>query len=143
MIAMVENRRSIAFLFLLSLATTSALHGDDPPKPAGASSLDGSWQAWYTNAGAKAYEMEFANGKFHAVQGEQWYKGEILLDEEAVPARIDFTIHECECGFKGKTSTGIFRWDGDSIEIRAPQPGDPRPTEFDAESGETMRLLRR
>ena len=42
----------------------------------------------------------------------------------------------------GKTSEGIFRWDGDVIEIRAPSPGDPRATEFDKESGETMRLVR-
>lgn len=26
-------------------------------------------------------------------------------------------------------------------EIRAPTPGDPRPTEFDEESGETIRLV--
>ena len=45
-------------------------------------------------------------------------------------------------GFAGKTSKGIFRWDGDVIEIRAPSPGDPRATEFDEESGETMRLVR-
>ena len=31
---------------------------------------------------------------------------------------------------------------GDVIEIRAPAPGDPRATEFDKESGETMRLVR-
>ena len=42
-----------------------------------------------------------------------------------------------------KTSAGIFRWDGDVVEIRAPAPGDPRPTESDEESGETTRLVRR
>ncbi len=48
----------------------------------------------------------------------------------------------CNCSFVDKTSKGIFRWDGDVIEIRAPAPGDPRATEFDDESGETMRLVR-
>ncbi len=65
-----------------------------------------------------------------------------MIDAEADPARIDFTIRECDCGFVDKTSKGIFRWDGDAIEIRAPEPGKPRPTEFDEESGETMRLVR-
>ena len=86
--------------------------------------------------------MEFSGDRFHAVQGEQWYKGEVAIDAEADPARIEFTIRECDCGFVGKTSKGIFRWDGDVIQIRAPEPGKPRPTEFDEKSGETMRLVR-
>jgi len=28
------------------------------------------------------------------------------------------------------------------IEIRAPSPGDPRPTEFDEKAGDGMRLVR-
>lgn len=107
-----------------------------------ASRLDGRWQAWYTEPNLKSYVMEFTGDRFHAVDGEQWYKGEVVIDAETDPARIDFTIRECECGFKDATSTGIFRWDGDAIEIRAPAPGNPRPTEFDQESGETMRLFR-
>ena len=65
-----------------------------------------------------------------------------MIDAETDPARIDFAIRECNCGFVDKTSKGIFRWDGDVIEIRAPAPGDPRATEFDEKAGETMRLVR-
>lgn len=137
MVGMITNR------LLLSLLAASTLLGGDPPKPAGGSFLDGTWQAWYEKGQLESYEMEFANGTFRAVDGEQWYKGEIVLDEEAVPARIDFTIRECDCGFVNETSAGIFRWDGDALEIRAPVPGKPRPAEFDEESGETMRLVRR
>jgi uncharacterized protein (TIGR03067 family) len=107
-----------------------------------ASRFDGRWQAWYANSESKSYEMEFSGDRFNAVDGEQWYKGEVVLDAEAAPARINFIIRECNCGFVDKTSEGIFRWDGDVIEIRAPAPGDPRATEFDEESGETMRLVR-
>ena len=106
-----------------------------------ASRFDGRWQARYTSSQA-AYKMEFSGDRFHAVQDEQWYKGEVVINAEADPARIDFTIRECNCGFVDKTSNGIFRWAGDVIEIRAPEPGDPRPTEFDEEAGETMRLVR-
>ena len=95
-----------------------------------ASRFDGRWQARYTSSPSSSYEMEFSGDRFHAVQGEQWYKGEVVIDAEADPARIDFIIRECDCGFLGKTSKGIFRRDGDAIEIRAPSPG------------ETMRLVR-
>ena len=122
------------FLGLLSVSTHGA--GAD------ASRFDGRWQVWYTSSQSKSYEMEFSGDRFHAVQGEQWYKGEVVIDAEADPARIDFTIRECDCGFVDKTSKGIFRWDGDVIEIRAPEPGASRATKFDKESGETMRLVR-
>ena len=121
-------------LGLLSVSTHGA--GDE------ASRFDGRWRAGYTSSPSAFYEMKFSGDRFHAVQGEQWYKGEVVIDAEADPARIDFTIRECDCGFVDKTSKGIFRWDGDAIEIRAPSPGDSRATEFDEESGETMRLVR-
>ena len=121
-------------LGLLSVSTHGA--GDE------ASRFDGRWEARYTTSPSAFYEMQFSGDRFHAVQGEQWYKGEVVIDAEADPARIDFTIRECKCGFLGKTSKGIFRWNGDVIEIRAPAPGDPRAKEFDEESSETMRLVR-
>lgn len=125
---------SLLLFSLLSVSTHVA--GDQ------ASRLDGRWQARYTSSPSSSYEMEFSGDRFHAIQGEQWYKGEFVIDAEADPARIDFNIRECNCGFVDKTSEGIFRWDGDVIEIRAPSPGDPRATKFDEESGETMRLVR-
>ena len=121
-------------LVLLSVSTHGACDK--------ASRFDGRWQAGYTSSPSSSYEMEFSGDRFHAVDREQWYKGEVVIDAEADPARIDFTIRECDCGFVDKKSKGIFRWDGDVIEIRAPAPGDPRPTEFDEEAGETMRLVR-
>ena len=124
----------LLLLGLLCMSTHGA--GDEPSR------FDGRWRAVYTTSPSAFYEMEFSGDWFSAVQGEAWYKGEIVIDTEADPARIDFTIQECECGYAGKTSKGIFRWDGDVLEIRAPSPGDPRATEFDGESDETMRLGR-
>ncbi|MCP3979089.1 MAG: hypothetical protein GY716_07125 [bacterium] len=124
-------------LLLLGLCCLSAHGAGDA-----ASRFDGRWMARYTTAPDAFYEMEFSGDRFHAVQGEASYKGELVIDAEADPPRIDFTIRECDCGFLDKTSKGIFRWDGDSIEIRAPSPGDPRATKFDDKSGETMRLVR-
>ena len=122
---------------LLGLLFVSTLGAGDET-----SRLDGRWQVWYTKGQFKSYLMEFSGDRFHAIEGEQWYKGEVVIDAEADPARIDFTIRECKCGFLGKTSTGIFRWNGDAIEIRAPEPGKPRPTKFDEKAGGSMRLVR-
>ena len=136
MSGMNKATRTLALILLGLLSVSTHGAGDE------ASRLDGRWQVWYTKSQSKSYEMEFSGDRFHAVDGEQWYKGEVVIDAEADPARIDFTIRECDCGFVDKTSTGIFRWDGDVIEIRSPEPGDPRPTEFDEEAGATMRLIR-
>jgi len=124
------------FLGLLSVSSHGAGAGEEPSR------FDGRWQVWYTASRSKSYRMEFSGGRFHAVDGEQWYKGEIVIDAGTDPARIDFTIRECDCTLVGKTSEAIFRWDGEALEIRAPSPGDPRPTAFDEKSGETMRLVR-
>ena len=129
------TRTLIPLLLVLLSVSTHGASGE-------ATRIDGRWQVWYTKSESKSYKMEFSGDRFNAVDGEQWYKGEVVIDAEADPARIDFIIRECDCGFLGKTSKGIFRWDGDGIEIRAPEPGASRATKFDKESGETMRLVR-
>ena len=131
-----KTTRTLVTLLVVLVSVSTHVAGD------GASRFDGRWRAGYTTSPSAISEMEFSGDRFHAVNGEQWYKGELAIDAEADPARIDFTIRECECGFLDKTSTGIVRWDGDVIEIRAPEPGDPRPTQFDEKSGATMRLVR-
>jgi uncharacterized protein (TIGR03067 family) len=134
---MSKTIRTVIPLLLALLCVSTHRAGD------ATSRFDGHWRAQYTTSESAFYKMEFSGDRFHAVNGEQWYKGEVAIDAEADPARIDFTIRECDCGFAGKTSKGIFRWDGDVIEVRAPEPSDPRPTEFDEKSGETMRLVRK
>ena len=133
---MTKATRTLTPLLLGLLSVSTHWAGDE------ASRFDGRWQVWYTSSQSKSYGMEFSGDRFHAVDGKQWYKGEVVIDAEADPARINFTIRECNCGFVDKTSKGIFRWDGEVVEIRAPEPSNPRPTEFDEEAGETMRLVR-
>jgi uncharacterized protein (TIGR03067 family) len=136
MSGMIKATRTLIPLLLGLLSVSTHGAGDE------ASRFDGRWQVRYTSSQSKPYEMEFSGDRFDAVHGEQWYKGEVVIDAEADPAQIDFTIRECNCGFVDKTSKGIFRWDGDRIEIRAPEPGPARPMEFDEEADETMRLDR-
>ena len=43
------------------------------------------------------------------------------------PAQLDFVIESYE---EVRTSAGIFYWDGETLVVRAPVPGEPRPQEF-------------
>ncbi len=73
---------------------------------------------------------------------DDWYKGEVEIRPDASPPEIDSHIQECRCEFRGETSKGIYRWDGDSNILSAPRPGSPRPAVFNLSSGEVVRLER-
>ena len=47
--------------------------GDEPSR------FDGRWRAVYTTSPSAFYEMEFSGDRFSAVQGEAWYKGELVI----------------------------------------------------------------
>ena len=105
--------------------------------------MQGSWQAYDFSSNSRTWTMVFAGDRFRAEGGpDDWYEGEIAVDPKADPARIDFKIDDCLCSFKGATSRGIYFWDGKSIVISAPRPGNSRPVRFAEQSGQMMRLLR-
>jgi hypothetical protein len=64
-------------LLLGLLSVSTHLAGDE------ASRFDGRWQVWYTSSQSKSYEMGFSGDRFHAVEGDQWYKEEVVIDAEA------------------------------------------------------------
>ena len=105
--------------------------------------LQGRWQAYAVDSEHKLWAFEFAGRTFTARAGEDdWYEGHIVIRNDSDPAQLDFAIADCLCGYKGMSSQAIYRWNGDALEVSAPTPGDPRPREFQALSGQMMRLLR-
>ena len=42
---------------------------------------------------------------------------------------------------KGKTSLGIYAWDGDNLKLCIAKPGSDRPTEFATKTGSEQLLL--
>ena len=58
------------------------------------------------------------------------YAGSVSIRSDTSPAQIDFTIEDCECKFKGKTSTGIYREEAGALLLASPEPGDRRPEAF-------------
>ena len=85
--------------------------------------------------------MRFSRRDFRADGGEDdWYEGYVTIRDDTSPAQIDFTIEDCFCEYKGETSSGIFYEDDGTIVIAAPRPGAPRPTRFNPQLGDMLRL---
>jgi uncharacterized protein (TIGR03067 family) len=117
----------------------------DKPKATGPlstqeSKLQGDWQAYEFKSGEKSYKMTFKGREFRADVRDEWYEGYIAIRTDDDPAHLDFLIEDCRCGFKGRASTGIFYWDGETIIVSAPAPGEARPREFKEDSGTMLRL---
>ena len=74
--------------------------------------------------GSKAWTIDINEQRFRGVLGpDDWYEGQIRLRPDTVPGEIDFMIENCRCSYRGMTSQGIFRLDGESIVLAAPTPG--------------------
>ncbi len=102
---------------------------DNPKKATGPLSaqevkFQGTWKGGYT--------VTFEGRDFCADTKKpgEWYEGYIVIRTDEEPAQLDFVIEEDASGFNGNTSAGIFYWDGETLVVRAPVPGEPRPQEF-------------
>jgi uncharacterized protein (TIGR03067 family) len=103
--------------------------------------FQGSWQAY--QYGSKAWTIDIEQRSFRGVLGpDDWYEGKIRLRPDRVPAEIDFMIEDCRCNYRGMTSQGIFRLDGESIILAAPRPGSTRPEAFNPNDGRIVELKR-
>jgi hypothetical protein len=103
--------------------------------------LQGKWQSWQN--GLKSWWIEFDGRDFYGEMGpDDWYRGKIFVRSGEPHSEIDLLIEDCVCGFKGSSSDGIYRWEGDEVRLAAPTPGDARPTGLDGERGDIV-LLRR
>jgi len=91
-------------------------------------------------AGGQQRERDMARN-LAAAGEDDWYSGRVAIRPDEDPAEIDFAIEDCHCSYKGMTSKAIYRWEGESIVVSAPTPGNPRPQRFVESAGQMMRLL--
>jgi hypothetical protein len=117
-----------------------------PPELEPLSSMElkfqGSWQGYDFSHSQKTWAFWIEGRGYRAEGGtDEWYVGRIAIDSERKPAWIDFIIDDCNCAYKGGISTGVFKWDGDSVVISAPTPDDPRAEILDEDSGDVIRLV--
>jgi uncharacterized protein (TIGR03067 family) len=129
-------------LFVLGVGLMAAEQGKDKGKPAKKSPLEGTWTA---AKGEGKVMLTFSGDKFTVTKsrGEKTedITGTFKLDTKVTPQAIDMTVtggnaKELE-KYKGKTSLGIVKLDGNKLEWCANEPGkDTRPTMFTEKEGE-------
>lgn len=71
---------------------------------------------------------------------DERYEGYIVIRTDVEPAQIDFVVLK-ESGEPGRISKGIFYFDGETVIIKAPESGLPRPRDFERGAG-PIALLR-
>lgn len=109
--------------------------------------LQGDWKAYdFVETKRLEYAMTFEGREFRArarpeeEDRDERYKGYIVIRTDFEPAQIDFVVLN-ESGEPGRISKGIFRFDGETVIIKAPESGLPRPEDFENSEG-PIALLR-
>ena len=101
----------------------------DADKPRKATGPLSPQEAKFQGTWKDGYTLTFEGRDFCADTKKpgEWYEGYIVIRTDEEPAQIDFVIESYE---EVRTSAGIFYWDGETLVVRAPVPGEPRPQEF-------------
>jgi hypothetical protein len=92
--------------------------------------FQGVWQLNGYESDTRTGTLRIDDRDFRADGVHGWYVGYVSIRSDTSPAQVDFTIEDCECKFKGMTSTGIYFEDDGTIIFAAPAPGGPRPKAF-------------
>ena len=108
--------------------------------------FQGDWKAYGFESNRLEYAMTFEGRGFRArarpdeKDRDERYEGYIVIRTDAEPAQIDFVVLN-ESGEPGRISKGIFYFDGETVIIKAPESGLPRPRDFERSAG-PIALLR-
>ena len=92
--------------------------------------FQGAWELYDYESDSNMGTLHIDGRDFDADGVHGRYVGYVSIRSDTSPAQIDFTIEDCECKFKGMTSTGIYREDEGILVLASPAPGDPRPKAF-------------
>src|SRR4051794_36189924 len=119
--------RRTALLAAAALGLVSGLRADDAKVEGDLKKMQGAWVADNNNQESK-WVFEGSTVKTNVQDMD--YTCTIKLDPKAEPfATIDLAV--TEGAGKGKTSKGIYKFDGEALVICVSMPGDEtRPAEF-------------
>lgn len=124
-----------------------------PPKPTGPLSpheqrLQGRWNAYdFVETTRIEYAMTFDGRDFRArarpqeAHRDERYRGYVVIRTDVEPAQIDFVVLDA-AGEPGRISKGIFRFDRESVIVKAPESGLPRPSDLDSADEGPIAFLR-
>ena len=118
-----------------------------PSQPTGPLSSEeerfqGDWEAYSIEYDRVDYAMTFEGRNFQAVgyrdgkATDERYEGYIVIRSDEQPAQIDFVV----LPQPGRISKGIFHFDEETIVVKAPESGLPRPRVFEKTDGPIARL---
>ncbi|MBI2806477.1 MAG: TIGR03067 domain-containing protein [Planctomycetes bacterium] len=112
----------------------------------GAKAVQGSWSQ---TKGTAKITLAFAGDKFTLTKSrddkKETINGTFKVDPSKTPHTIDMTVTDGTSRqvekYKGKTSLGIYKVDGDKLQWCANEPGkDGRPAAFPNEDGDKTHL---
>jgi len=113
---------------LLSLG--AGLRAADDKSQGDLKKLEGKWTTSSGGGGEATYT--FKGEKLKVVAPSRTYEITVKLDPEAKPHKtIDFKIDEAPDDAKGKTSKGIYKFDGEDKLIWCFRPEGERPKEYE------------
>lgn len=121
--------RRIGWAAVVLLGAAAAARGGEADD-ADLKKLEGTWTAPAGDGGTVTYTFK---GKSLAIEApSRSYKMTLKLDASAKPEKtIDFQIDEAPDDAKGKTSKGIYKFDGDDKMIFCMRPMGERPTQYE------------
>ena len=129
------NMRRLFTVFGLVLAFSITARGkDDAGKDAKAGEdrkkMQGEWTA--PSAGTEKTTYTFKDDKLSVKAPSRSYEITVTLDEAAKPDKtIDLKIEKAPDDAKGKTSKGIYKFDGDDKLVICFRPEGERATKFE------------
>ena len=142
---------SAAFLAtaILVLAGCANHHGLDVVRLSDSSRMQGAWTGRELAAkpegeGPSHFTIAGDAFEFRGTNTNEWYKGTFTLRENANPKQILITVKDTpSTKFIGKTSHGIYRFDGDKFILTANAPGDEDwPAAFGVEASLTIEFTK-
>ncbi len=99
--------------------------------------FQGDWKAYdFVKSNRLEYAMTFEGRNFHVrarpddKNRDEWYEGYIVLRTDVEPAQIDFLVLVQSGERASRISKGIFHFDGETVIMKAPEHGLPRPRDF-------------
>jgi len=97
-------------------------------KPADPASLQGTWKSPVARGDQQPNTLVLQGNTldFHAGNGQEWYKGTFVLQDDTNPKRMIVTITDCPLPqYVGKTANAIYEVNNGTLVIAANEPGNP------------------
>ena len=137
------SKTTIYILIITLLAIWSC--DNEPTGNSSETEMQGIWIGYELEGGNDewTYDVNEDVLDISASISQEWYKGTISLNTNAVPKQIDYFITDSYFNEAiDETALGIYKIEGDTLTFAANAPGNPeRPTSYLAENGARVYIV--